>query len=584
MKLFIPITKVDAAQRLVYGRVVAEEPDQSGEIFDYETSKPLFQAWSSSFEKATDGKSMGNLRAMHGSVAAGKFTDMVFEDADKAIDACAKVVDDAEWAKVEQGVYTGFSIGGKYEKRWKDGDLMRYTAAPVEVSLVDNPCIPSATFSMIKADGSTELRKFNVPAPVAEPTNDQIVAMAKSIAKDAGDESKWADQIEAARAQLVKNAATKAHYAKLGIEMEDPNLDLTPVLTPLTNNIPTAKSASSEEPEPELEQVWKAKDGSTHKKKADAIKHNEDLAAKAVASPLTDALAALKDAVGTAEGKRGIEQPEKAEEAKTEAAKAADAAKPEAEPAKRQFLVKRDLAKGLYDIARMAAILDDLNWLQQCLESEALWEGDNSPVPAQLKTNIGGLITTLKALVDEETAELMGDDGVDVDVVEMAAKPIARKAFECLVKAANEKAVDLLTKAGARHSAADAKRVQTMHDTSVDLGATCDSGADKAAPVDELAKVTAERDQLKRDSDNTAAQMRELAKVIETDIESRVNKRIDELMKMPAPSVPAQMHVIEKGQDAAALAKFAEAHPEEMALALIKASQRLPQQAHLRGN
>ena len=71
MKLFIPITKVDAKQRLVYGRVVAEEVDKSDEIFDYATSKPLFQAWSSDFQKATDGKSSGNLRAMHGSTAAG---------------------------------------------------------------------------------------------------------------------------------------------------------------------------------------------------------------------------------------------------------------------------------------------------------------------------------------------------------------------------------------------------------------------------------------------------------------------------------------------------------------------------------
>ena len=37
---------------------------------------------------------------------------------------------------------------------------MRYTAEPVEVSLVDHPCLPEATFAVVKADGSTELRKF----------------------------------------------------------------------------------------------------------------------------------------------------------------------------------------------------------------------------------------------------------------------------------------------------------------------------------------------------------------------------------------------------------------------------------------
>jgi len=38
--------------------------------------------------------------------------------------------------------------------------LTRYTAEPLEVSLVDHPCLPEATFALIKADGSTELRKF----------------------------------------------------------------------------------------------------------------------------------------------------------------------------------------------------------------------------------------------------------------------------------------------------------------------------------------------------------------------------------------------------------------------------------------
>jgi hypothetical protein len=30
MKIFVPITKIDAAQRLVYGIVTAEKPDVSG--------------------------------------------------------------------------------------------------------------------------------------------------------------------------------------------------------------------------------------------------------------------------------------------------------------------------------------------------------------------------------------------------------------------------------------------------------------------------------------------------------------------------------------------------------------------------
>ncbi len=168
MKIFVPITKIDAAQRLVYGVVTAETPDVSGEVCDYASTKPLYQKWSQSFASATDGKSLGNLRAMHGHIAAGKLVEIAFNDEARQVEICGKVVDDAEWQKVEEGVYTGFSQGGRYLKRWPDPDrptLTRYTAEPVEVSLVDHPCLPEATFAVIKADGSTELRKFKAGAP-----------------------------------------------------------------------------------------------------------------------------------------------------------------------------------------------------------------------------------------------------------------------------------------------------------------------------------------------------------------------------------------------------------------------------------
>ena len=40
MNLFVPITKVDVAKQMVYGRAVQEVVDRVGEIFDYTTSKP----------------------------------------------------------------------------------------------------------------------------------------------------------------------------------------------------------------------------------------------------------------------------------------------------------------------------------------------------------------------------------------------------------------------------------------------------------------------------------------------------------------------------------------------------------------
>ncbi|MGQ0446170.1 MAG: hypothetical protein ACT4O2_13850 [Beijerinckiaceae bacterium] len=161
LRMFIPITKVDAAKRLVYGLATAETEDRAGEICDYASTKPLYEKWSEEIAKSTRGKSFGNLRAMHGPVAAGKVTAITFNDAGKQIEICAKVVDDAEWAKVVEGVYTGFSQGGAYERRWTDAEgRTRYTAAPNEISLVDLPCLPQATFEMIKSDGTSERRRF----------------------------------------------------------------------------------------------------------------------------------------------------------------------------------------------------------------------------------------------------------------------------------------------------------------------------------------------------------------------------------------------------------------------------------------
>jgi hypothetical protein len=161
LRMFIPIVKVDAAQRLVYGLATAEKEDRAGEICDYASTKPLYEKWSREIAKATGGKSFGNLRAMHGNVAAGKLTEITFNDMAKQIEICAKVVDDVAWTKVQEGVYTGFSQGGAYERHWKDAEgRNRYTAAPNEISLVDLPCLTQATFEMIKTDGTSEKRRF----------------------------------------------------------------------------------------------------------------------------------------------------------------------------------------------------------------------------------------------------------------------------------------------------------------------------------------------------------------------------------------------------------------------------------------
>ncbi len=172
LALFLPLAKVDADQRLVQGIATAEKPDRAGEICDYASTKPYFEAWSAEAEAASGGKSLGAVRAMHSPIAAGKLTDITFDDDEKRIVVEAKIVDDDEWEKVMEGVYTGFSQGGRYIARWEDPEtgLTRYTAEPIEISLVDVPCLPDATFEMVR-NGVSEFRKFAIaqPAPAASP-------------------------------------------------------------------------------------------------------------------------------------------------------------------------------------------------------------------------------------------------------------------------------------------------------------------------------------------------------------------------------------------------------------------------------
>lgn len=161
LNLFAQLSKVDETKREVWGIATAEVVDKEGEIFDYSTSKKYFKDWSDEISKATDGKSLGNVREMHEPSAVGKLVDLTFDDDLKQIQVGAKIVDDTAWKKCMEGVYTGFSIGGAYVKAWKDGEFVRFTANPAEISVVDNPCVPTAHFTAVKADGTAEVRKFS---------------------------------------------------------------------------------------------------------------------------------------------------------------------------------------------------------------------------------------------------------------------------------------------------------------------------------------------------------------------------------------------------------------------------------------
>ena len=356
MQLSIPITKIDLVKREVWGVAAVEQPDRAREILDYETSKPLFQGWSDEVAKDSGGKSLGNLRAMHTKTVAGKLIAFATNDVAKQFEIGTKVVDDNEWKKVEEGCYTGFSIGGDYERRWDDPVLkgvVRYTARPQEISLVDRPCIPGATFEAIKADGTKELRKFveATPATPGSPrlSDDDVDRLAKAVAALS----------KAKKTKSVDGEELSAKdFAFVG-DSDDPETWKLPV-----HDEGHAKDALSR---------FNQTEGIPADKK-------EKVARKIIA----------------AAKKHGIDASSFAEEY--------------AKAAYGRALAKRaQLRKNMWDVGTLAQIMCSLSCMEDSLAWEADVENDDSKIPARLR---GALIELKQIFLDlaaEEVSELVGE-------------------------------------------------------------------------------------------------------------------------------------------------------------------------------
>ncbi len=369
--LRIPITKIDRERREVWGIAAVEEPDRAGEVLDYATSKPHFENWSKSFVDATGGQSLGNLRSMHTKIAAGKLIAFTPNDTLKRFEVGAKVIDDNEWKKCEEGVYTGFSIGGDYVgAKWDDPvhkGFKRYTGAPAELSLVDAPCIPGATFEVVKdAAGGTELRKFACV---------RIDELAKSLASKmvkGGYESLNTAAIDdlllKAAEKKTKEVAGKNLVAKDFAYVGDAS-------DPETWKLPVADASHAQNALSRFNQT-------------DGI-------------PAAQKHEVAQRVIGAAK-KHGIE-------VKAFAEKAVMDCFPNA-LAKRGLMIGADrapLAKSMWDVGRLADILTSLSWMESSLRDEAIYENDDSPIPGRLLEALQPLKQIFIDLATEEVNELI---------------------------------------------------------------------------------------------------------------------------------------------------------------------------------
>lgn len=495
--LFARIAKVDEATRTVYGRAVQEVKDKSGETFDYASSKPFFQKWSEVSKDASGGQSVGNLRAMHGKVAAGKLTQIEFKDDECAIDIAAKVVDDAEWGKVTEGVYTGFSIGGSYIRKWDDEDgNKRYTADPSEISLVDRGCVPTATFfSITKIDGSTvdvPFAKTDEPAK-AEPEEYEVAGKPEDV-------EKLATLMGVARLDVGGVIAiVEGHLAKA----EKPG----EVKYGAVKFADTKNKKYPIETEDHIRAAW-----SYVNKAKNADKYS------------ADELKVVKDNIIAAwKSKIDKDGPPSA------AADTADKAEPVG-----------TLAKGLYTCGSLSSFIQSLAYMTSSVSYEEASEQDGSDLSARLKACVADLCEILKDMVAEETAELLATTGAtnNSNYLEMA-ETVGDLVKRCPV----------LEKAGARNSKSDMEKIQAMHDHTSDLGAMCkvaapDKNIAQVEPAGDLAKVDAPKIEAPND----------LSKALEHSaaLEKSLSDVVARLAKLEAqPVAPkAILRAVTKGEDA----------------------------------
>jgi len=133
---------------------------------------------------------IGNIREMHQSKAVGKATEM--ERNGTGFVVTAKVVDKQAAQMVEEGIYTGFSVGIKGARVVKDekapgGRIV--DGAIVEISLVDRPANPSCVVEIAKSvDGTLvkgaaveDIEKAESPAMNAEAVMTEEPGMDKEV-------------------------------------------------------------------------------------------------------------------------------------------------------------------------------------------------------------------------------------------------------------------------------------------------------------------------------------------------------------------------------------------------------------------
>ena len=211
--IFAEICKVNPETRMVYGYASTEAMDVQGERVSKDALAKALPAY----------MQFANIREMHQPSAVGVAKEATLDE--KGLYLAAKVVDDDAWNKVKEGVYKGFSIGGKTVTKV---DEMITELRLSEISLVDRPANPEAVIEVWKAAGiSPAISAIDELAAMLDAGTiapEQLLALAKAQHEPApaADPSAPADAAPADAAPADAAPAAPASEPDLAVPSDAP--------------------------------------------------------------------------------------------------------------------------------------------------------------------------------------------------------------------------------------------------------------------------------------------------------------------------------------------------------------------------
>jgi uncharacterized protein YoxC len=181
----MPISKIDVEKRIVSGWATTDSVDRQNDIITSDASSRAFEAF------------RGNVREQHTPLAVGKVTDFrqdkYYNDNENKfyngvyVDVYVSKGAEDTWHKIQEGILTGFSIGGNI----LDSEVEKIDGydKPVrvvkeyelhELSLVDNPANPNSNIVSIQKINSKNVQKNYLENVFYSPEEDLIILSEKS--------------------------------------------------------------------------------------------------------------------------------------------------------------------------------------------------------------------------------------------------------------------------------------------------------------------------------------------------------------------------------------------------------------------